>query len=45
MSKIVKTAVFMVSGNDFGIVNKVYIEFFAGFLTRSLSQLTEAGGL
>lgn len=28
MSKIVKTTIFMVSGNDFGVVNKVYTEFF-----------------
>lgn len=28
MSKIVKTTVFMVSGNDFNIVNKIYQEFF-----------------
>jgi len=28
MDKIVKTTVFMVSGNDFGILNKVYGEIF-----------------
>lgn len=28
MSSIVKTTIFMVSGNDFGIVNKIYSEFF-----------------
>jgi 2-iminobutanoate/2-iminopropanoate deaminase len=28
MSKIVKTTIFMVAGNDFGIINKVYAEFF-----------------
>jgi len=28
MDKIVKTTVFMVSGNDFSIINKVYSEFF-----------------
>jgi 2-iminobutanoate/2-iminopropanoate deaminase len=28
MNKIVKTTIFMVSGNDFAIVNKVYAEFF-----------------
>ena len=28
MDKIVKTTVFMVSGNDFGILNKVYAEIF-----------------
>jgi 2-iminobutanoate/2-iminopropanoate deaminase len=28
LSKIVKTTIFMVSGNDFSILNKVYTEFF-----------------
>jgi len=28
MSKVVKTTVFMVAGNDFAILNKVYTEFF-----------------
>ena len=28
MSKVVKTTVFMVAGNDFAILNKVYSEFF-----------------
>ena len=28
LSKIVKTTVFMVAGNDFSIINKVYREFF-----------------
>ena len=28
MTKIVKTTVFMVTGNDFGILNKIYSEFF-----------------
>jgi 2-iminobutanoate/2-iminopropanoate deaminase len=28
ISKIVKTTIFMVTGNDFAIVNKVYAEFF-----------------
>ena len=28
MSKVVKTTVFMVAGNDFSILNKVYSEFF-----------------
>ena len=28
LQKIVKTTVFMVSGNDFGVLNKVYGEFF-----------------
>ena len=28
MSKIIKTTIFMVAGNDFSILNKVYSEFF-----------------
>lgn len=28
LSNIVKTTIFMVSGNDFAVVNKVYLEFF-----------------
>ena len=28
MSKVVKTTIFMVAGNDFNIINKVYSEFF-----------------
>jgi len=28
MSKIVKTTIFMVAGNDFSIINKIYAEFF-----------------
>jgi 2-iminobutanoate/2-iminopropanoate deaminase len=28
MNKVVKTTIFMVSGNDFSIINKVYGEFF-----------------
>ncbi len=28
LSKIIKTTVFMVSGNDFSILNRVYAEFF-----------------
>jgi 2-iminobutanoate/2-iminopropanoate deaminase len=28
LSKVVKTTIFMVTGNDFGVVNKVYSEFF-----------------
>jgi len=28
MSKVVKTTIFMVAGNDFGVINKVYAEFF-----------------
>ena len=29
MSKVIKTTIFMVSGNDFSILNKVYAEFFS----------------
>jgi 2-iminobutanoate/2-iminopropanoate deaminase len=28
MSKVVKTTIFMVTGNDFSVINKVYMEFF-----------------
>lgn len=28
LSKVVKTTIFMVTGNDFSIINKVYQEFF-----------------
>jgi 2-iminobutanoate/2-iminopropanoate deaminase len=28
LTKVVKTTIFMVSGNDFGVINKVYLEFF-----------------
>ena len=28
ISKVIKTTIFMVAGNDFAVVNKVYIEFF-----------------
>lgn len=28
MSRVVKTTIFMVSGNDFAVINKVYAEFF-----------------
>jgi len=28
MSKVVKTTIFMVAGNDLGVINKVYTEFF-----------------
>lgn len=28
MSKVIKTTVFMVTGNDFSLLNKVYTEFF-----------------
>ncbi|CAN5229226.1 RidA family protein [soil metagenome] len=28
LSKVVKTTIFMVAGNDFGVINKVYTEFF-----------------
>ena len=28
MSKVVKTTIFMVAGNDFSVINKIYTEFF-----------------
>lgn len=28
MDKVVKTTVFMVTGNDFSVINKIYAEFF-----------------
>jgi 2-iminobutanoate/2-iminopropanoate deaminase len=28
MNKVVKTTIFMVTGNDFAVINKVYAEFF-----------------
>ena len=28
LTKVVKTTIFMVSGNDFSIINKIYSEFF-----------------
>ena len=28
LNKVIKTTVFMVTGNDFGVLNKVYSEFF-----------------
>ena len=28
MSKVIKTTIFMVAGNDFSVINKVYREFF-----------------
>lgn len=28
ISKVIKTTIFMVAGNDFAVINKVYIEFF-----------------
>lgn len=28
LSKVVKTTIFMVTGNDFSVINKVYTEFF-----------------
>src|SRR4051812_29674779 len=28
LSKVVKTTIFMVAGNDFGILNQVYADFF-----------------
>jgi 2-iminobutanoate/2-iminopropanoate deaminase len=40
MSKVVKTTVFMVTGNDFAILNKVYSEFFgANAPARSTPQV------
>ncbi len=40
LDKIVKTTVFMVSGNDFSLVNKVYSEFFpTNAPARSTPQL------
>jgi 2-iminobutanoate/2-iminopropanoate deaminase len=40
MDKIVKTTVFMVTGNEFGILNKVYAEFFpANAPARSTPQV------
>jgi len=29
LSKVVKTTIFMVTGNDFSVINKVYKQFFA----------------
>ena len=28
LTKVVKTTIFMVAGNDFGVINKIYSEFF-----------------
>jgi 2-iminobutanoate/2-iminopropanoate deaminase len=28
MSKVIKTTIFMVAGNDFAVINKIYVEFF-----------------
>ena len=40
ISKVVKTTLFMVTGNDFAIVNKVYAEFFvANAPARSTPQV------
>ena len=40
MSKVIKTTVFMVTGNDFAILNKVYTEFFgANAPARSTPQV------
>jgi 2-iminobutanoate/2-iminopropanoate deaminase len=40
MSKIIKTTIFMVSGNDFSVINKVYAEFFpAEAPARSVPQV------
>lgn len=30
ISKVIKTTIFMVAGNDFAVINKVYMEFFPG---------------
>jgi len=30
LEKVVKTTIFMVTGNDFAVINKVYAEFFPG---------------
>jgi 2-iminobutanoate/2-iminopropanoate deaminase len=35
LSRIVKTTIFMVSGNDFSVINKVYGEFFPECTARS----------
>ena len=41
LSKVVKTTVFMVAGNDFAILNKVYSEFFGdNSPARSTPQVT-----
>ncbi|MEO8415753.1 MAG: Rid family hydrolase [Ginsengibacter sp.] len=40
LSKVVKTTIFMVTGNDFSIINKVYQEFFPGDApARSVPQV------
>ena len=40
MSKVVKTTVFMVTGNDFALLNKVYTEFFGEYApARSTPQV------
>ncbi|MEP6465506.1 MAG: Rid family hydrolase [Parafilimonas sp.] len=47
MSKVIKTTIFMVAGNDFSIVNKVYSEFFPeNSPARSIPQvLAFPGGI
>jgi 2-iminobutanoate/2-iminopropanoate deaminase len=47
MSKIVKTTIFMVAGNDFSVINKIYGEFFPGNPpARSVPQvLSFPGGI
>ncbi len=47
MSKVIKTTIFMVAGNDFSIINKVYSEFFAeNSPARSVPQvLAFPGGI
>ncbi|MET0298207.1 MAG: Rid family detoxifying hydrolase [Flavitalea sp.] len=45
LSKIVKTTIFMVSGNDFGVINKVYSEFFReNSPARSVPQVAQFPG-
>ena len=40
MTKIVKTTIFMVTGNDFSIMNKIYSEFFPNNApARSIPQV------
>jgi 2-iminobutanoate/2-iminopropanoate deaminase len=40
LTKIVKTTIFMVAGNDFGIMNKIYTEFFPDHApARSIPQV------
>jgi 2-iminobutanoate/2-iminopropanoate deaminase len=40
LTKIVKTTIFMVAGNDFSIMNKIYTEFFPDHApARSIPQV------